>query len=394
MPTPYPFDGVIQHYAWGGYSYLPELLHKSNPQQKPWAELWMGAHAKGPGQVHGSEHTLDELIARKPATLLGGKVAERFGDRLPFLLKILDVREMLSIQVHPTKEAAEEGYAREERDGPARDAPDRNYRDDNHKPELGVALTDFYLLHGFRSAEAIRGTLTGIPGWSDLLETFDSEGTKALYARVMETGQDEIDRLLQPLVKQLAQGSYTRDEPAFWAQRAIEQYTKDGHHDRGMFSIYWFNLVHLKPGEGIFQDAGIPHAYLEGCCIELMANSDNVLRGGLTPKHIDVPELLDNTRFSPVAPHVLQLEPAGGHWQTYPTPAPDFRLLRSTITRGSSIDVDTQSGAAILLLLEGALSGGGVALDDQARTSFVAAGSSLTLEAAADSTLFLATVGA
>ncbi len=393
MPTPYTFDGVIQHYAWGGYSYLPELLDEPNPQHQPWAELWMGAHPKGPGQLRGSEHTLDELIAREPKTLLGAEVARRFNDQLPFLFKILDVREMLSIQVHPTKDAAERGFAREEHEGPGRDAPDRNYRDDNHKPELGVALTDFYLLHGFQSPAAIRKTLTTIPGWDLLLDTLDTDGTKALYARVMHADQTEIDRLLQPLVNRLAEGAYTREEPDFWAQRAVEQYTDDGHHDRGMFSIYWFNLVHLRPGEGIFQDAGIPHAYLEGCCIELMANSDNVLRGGLTPKHIDVPELLDKTRFSPVTPDVLHPKAAGPSWQTYPTPAPDFKLFRSTPAAGTSITVDTRSGAAILLLLDGQLSGDGVALDETARTTFIAAGSTLSLEVTEDSTVFLATVG-
>ncbi|WP_420459998.1 mannose-6-phosphate isomerase, class I [Neolewinella sp.] len=394
MPTFYPFDGVIQHYAWGGYTYLPQLLDQSNPQHQPWAEFWMGAHPKGPGQLRGSEHTLDELIARQPETLLGAEVARRFDDDLPFLFKILDVREMLSIQVHPTKEAAEKGFAREEREGPARDAPDRNYRDDNHKPELGVALTDFYLLHGFRSESEIRETLSTTPGWNALLDTFDTGGTKALYARVMRAGQPEIDRLLQPLVDRLAGGTYTRDAPAFWAQRAVEQYTQDGHHDRGMFSIYWFNLVHLQPGEGIFQDAGIPHAYLEGCCIELMANSDNVLRGGLTPKHIDVPELLDNTRFDPVQPSILHPQAASPGWQTYATPAPDFKLLRSTPMAGTSLTVDTQSGASILLLLDGQLSGDGVALATDARTTFVAAGNELTLSAAEDSVVFLATVGA
>ena len=392
MPTLYPFDGVIQHYAWGGYDYLPQLLDKPNPEQQPWAELWMGAHPKGPGQLRNSEHTLDEVIAREPATLLGTAVAERFGDRLPFLLKILDVREMLSIQVHPTKEAAEKGFAQEEREGPARDAPDRNYRDDNHKPELGIALTDFYLLHGFQSEAAIGKTLTTVPGWTELRAPFEAGGTKALYAHVMRADQAEIDRLLQPLVDRLADGNFTREDPDFWVRRAVEQYTRDGHHDRGIFSIYWFNLVHLQPGEGIFQDAGIPHAYLEGCCIELMANSDNVLRGGLTPKHIDVTELLDKTRFSPVTPDILHPEAAGPDWQTYPTPAADFKLLRSAPAAGTSLIVDTQAGAAILLLLEGALSGDGVALDEAARTTFIAAGSTLTLEAASDSTVFLATV--
>ncbi|CAH1002082.1 hypothetical protein LEM8419_02999 [Neolewinella maritima] len=393
MPTVYPFNGVIQHYAWGGYTYLPELLGKSNQQQEPWAELWMGTHAKGPGQLLGSVHTLDEIIAKAPATVLGKEVASRFDDRLPFLFKILDVREMLSIQVHPTKKAAERGFAREEENGPARDAPDRNYRDDNHKPELGVALTDFYLLHGFRSPEDIRRTLTEVPGWDSLLSTFDQGGTKALYARVMHADQAEVDRLLQPLTDRLVDKDYHRDSADFWAQRAVDQHTHDGHHDRGMFSIYWFNLVHLRPGEGIFQDAGIPHAYLEGVCIELMANSDNVLRGGLTPKHIDVPELLDKTQFTPVDPDVLLPVAGPRTWQHYPSPAPDFQLLRIAPGAGTTFTVDTAGTPAILLLLRGAVAGDGLALDAQARTTFLPADGNWTVEAADDSEIYMATAG-
>ena len=392
MPTLYPFDGVIQHYAWGGTSFLPELLGKANADQQPWAELWMGAHAKGPGQLRGSEHTLDEVIARSPEELLGRQVADRFDGKLPFLFKILDVREMLSIQVHPTKEAAERGFAREEREGPARDAPNRNYRDDNHKPELGVAVTDFYLLHGFRAQEAIAESLRSIPGWQPLVAILSSEGVRGLYAHVMHADQATVDGYLQPLVDRLAGGSYTRDQPDFWAQRAVEQYTRDGHHDRGMFSIYWFNLVQLRPGEGIFQDAGIPHAYLEGVCIELMANSDNVLRGGLTPKHIDVPELLDKTRFEAVTPDILQATVGARGWRTYPTPAPDFRLQQAVVPAGETLTVDTSSGAAIALLLAGSVAGDGLALDERGRTCFIAAGAQLEVTATEATTLYLATV--
>ena len=392
LPTSYPFDGVIQHYAWGGYDYLPQLLDKPNPRQQPWAELWMGAHPKGPGQVRGQEHTLDEIIAAAPREVLGQEVADRFDDRLPFLFKILDVREMLSIQVHPTKQAAEEGFAREEEKGPPRDAPDRNYRDDNHKPELGVALTDFYLLHGFRSEAAIRDSLQRVPGWQSLLPQLEQGGTKGLYAHVMHADQDEIDRLLQPLVESLEGQPYPREEPAFWAQRAVEQYSHEGHHDRGMFSIYWFNLVHLRPGEGIFQDAGIPHAYLEGVCIELMANSDNVLRGGLTPKHIDVPELLDKTRFTPVTPDILRAQTQQSGWQTYPTPAPDFKLARIEPAAGTRFTLTAGGSAAIALLLRGGVAGESLQLEEATRTVFLPAGSEFQLTAEQDSSVYLATV--
>lgn len=393
MTQNFPFDGTVQHYAWGGYQFLPDFLHASNPEHQPWAELWMGAHEKGPGKLLDQDTTLDTLIAGDPQAYLGRAVADRFDDRLPFLFKVLDVRQMLSIQVHPTKEAAERGFAREEAEGPARDAPDRNYRDDNHKPELGVALTDFYLLHGFRDKDAIRRTLSEVDGWSELIPTLDSEGVEGLYAYVMDADQEVIDRLLQPLATEVADGEYSRDRPRFWARRAVEQYTNNGHHDRGMFSIFWFNLVKLSPGEGIFQDAGIPHAYLEGVCIELMANSDNVLRGGLTPKHIDVAELLDKTRFEAITPHRLQPAAGPGEWTHYPTPAPDFRLLRADVKAGKTVTVDTSRAPGILLLLSGAGSAAATPLSEARRTVFVPAGRSDTFTAEADTVLYLATVG-
>ncbi len=389
----YPFEGVIQHYAWGGFEYLPRLLHRPHTDQEPWAELWMGAHAKGPGKVTDSPLTLDQLIDRDPDSMLGKQVARRFEDRLPFLFKILDVREMLSIQVHPTKAAAEAGFAREEQNGPARDAPDRNYRDDNHKPELGVALTDFYLLHGFHSESVIGDTLSRVPGWQGLSANLKEKGVEGLYAHVMYADQSAIDELLQPLADHLSGQSFTRDQPEFWAQRAVEQYTTNGHHDRGMFSIFWFNLVHLRPGEGIFQDAGIPHAYLEGVCIELMANSDNVLRGGLTPKHIDVPELLEKTRFDAVTPAILSVTSSESGWSHYATPAPDFELSVARTESGSSVSVDTASGPAILLLLDGSARGDALRLDQEHRTVFVPAGQRLELATTPGTTVYLATVG-
>lgn len=393
MATLYPFDGIVQHYAWGGYDYLPELLEQSNDDRQPWAELWMGAHPKGPGQLDNGD-TLEQLIAGNPVKVLGKPTAERFDDRLPFLFKVLDVREMLSIQVHPNKAAAEKGFAREEKNGPDVGAPDRNYRDDNHKPELGIALTDFYLLHGFRSTDSIRETLDRIPGWDELSPTLDKDGVEGLYARVMRADAATIDRLLGPLSKEVAEGSYGRDEPRYWAKRAFEHYTtEDGHYDRGIFSIFWFNLVKLSPGQGIFQDAGIPHAYLEGVCIELMANSDNVLRGGLTPKHIDVSELLDKTRFKAVDPELLDAETAPGGWSYYPTSAPDFKLLTARPASGSDIMLPLGDKPGILFLLDGELEVGTIVLDAKQRTLFMTAGADLSIRARSDSRVYLATVG-
>jgi mannose-6-phosphate isomerase len=376
-----PISGTLQHYAWGGFDYLNGFLGLLDNGQ-PTAELWMGDHPKGPATVRTNGQPLDELIAAHPEKYLGAKALELFGPRLPYLFKILDVRQMLSIQVHPDKGTAEAGYAREEANGPKRTAPNRNYRDDNHKPELGVAITDFYLLHGFKTAEAIRESLHSVPGWAGLEGVLDAEGVPGLYEHVMRAEVETIDRLLQPLVNQLVAGDYRHNQADFWARRAVEQYTTDGHHDRGMFSIYWFNLVHLKPGEGIFQDAGIPHAYLEGTCLELMAGSDNVLRGGLTPKHIDVDELLLNTSFEAITPTVLSPVSGEQSWQRYPTPAPDFKLSFLRLAAGKVGHLNAANGPVILLLMNGScsVSGTEIVLNSEQRCLFVPAGEMVELE--------------
>ncbi len=391
--TAIPFAGVVQHYAWGGHEFIPRLLRLPVPQEEPYAELWMGAHPKGPGRIAGSRETLQDRIAAHPRQLLGPSVADRFAGRLPFLFKVLDAADMLSIQVHPTKEAAERGYAAEEQNGPPRDAPDRNYRDDNHKPELGIALTDFYLLHGFRSEAAIRATLQRIPAWQPLESILSSEGVAGLYEYVMRADRTRINELLGPLADTLGGGGYRRHEPEFWARRAIEQYSTGEDHDRGIFSIYWFNLVHLRPGQGIFQDAGLPHAYLEGACMELMANSDNVLRGGLTPKHIDVNELLKHTRTEAITPQILTPGEVREGLFYYPTPAPDFSLYRAAIGPGEWVELSTFTGPVVAFLLDGTVAGSDVELGEHQRCGFFPAGYTGRLTARADSRLFLATVG-
>ena len=374
---PLLLNGVLQHYAWGGYNFLPNLLGRGNPDHLPTAELWIGTHEKGPAEVVGTSTTLAELIAAEPLATLGGDVARHFNNRLPFLFKILDVREMLSIQVHPTKAAAEEGFAREEQQGPARDAADRNYRDDNHKPELGVALSDFYLLHGFRTPRDVRFVLQTVPGWQSLVKVLDAGGVRGLYRHVMELPQGEVNELLQPLYEHLADGpAADLDEPDYWAKTAFEQYTNDGDYDRGIFSIYWFNVVHLTPGEAIFQDAGIPHAYLRGTCVEIMANSDNVLRGGLTPKHIDVPELLRNVRFEPVVPNILYPQVGDDDWDDYDVPVSDFSLGVAEKRVGDALEVTVVTGPSILFLLSGRIveTYSGITLNHRQRTMFIPAG--------------------
>ncbi|MEL6274723.1 MAG: mannose-6-phosphate isomerase, class I [Bacteroidota bacterium] len=365
LQHPIVIEGAIQEYAWGGYDFIAQLLRQSKADpKKPWAELWLGAHPKGPSRS--TLGNLHQLIEKNGLEILGDEVAMIFEHRLPFLLKILDVRQMLSIQVHPTKAAAELGFAHEEQHGPSRTAPNRNYRDQNHKPELALALTDFYLLHGFKSEEKIAETLDEIPGWDALKPILHKEGVKGLYEFVMAATQVDINSWLEPLAERLSVENLTdKSSPHFWAKRGFIQHGTKDCYDRGIFSVYWFNLVALSPGEAIFQAAGIPHAYLEGVCVEIMANSDNVLRGGLTVKHIDVPELLKHVQTNVVIPQILKgtqedmaalnseapVKSFPSNWKIYPTPAPDFLLGQIGLQENERLF--ESKGPAIYLVYKG-----------------------------------------
>ncbi len=350
----FKLKGVVQHYDWGGYDFIPSLLEQNNTSKQPWAEYWMGVHPKGSAklEINGPTKDLSALLSKFPEWL-GEKVQQQFGG-LPFLFKILDVRKMLSIQLHPTIEKAQQGFQKEEALGIPRLAANRNYKDQNHKPEVMVALTDFWLLHGFQSEEKIEEAVLNIPAWTGLLSYLKEGGIMGLYQQVMSISQAEVDALLEPLFQELKRNKtpFNRSQPAYWAWQAFQDYTKEGHYDRGIFSIYFFNLLHLKKGEGIFQGAGIPHAYLEGANIELMANSDNVLRGGLTPKHIDVPELLDNIIAKAIEPNVLKIEANRQGITHYPIPVDDFSLNKIDIEAGKSLKL-LQKGPAVFLIMEG-----------------------------------------
>ena len=326
----YLLKGVIQPYAWGGHSYLQNLLQVAENSGQPSAEYWLGVHPGGPSRVDLGEHAstgLTDLIRSEKGRYLGEKVNGLFGG-LPYLLKILDVKSMLSIQVHPTLEEAIKGFERENAAGIPLDAANRNYKDPNHKPEVMVALSDFWLLHGFNPA--LKDTLQSMDIFHPLLPILDAQGLEGLYRHVMEMPQPEVDLMLAPLARRIVPeyeaGMLSRDAPDFWAARALTD-AKPGfiNLDRGIFSIYFFNLLHLRPKQAIFQGAGIPHAYLEGQNVELMSNSDNVLRAGLTPKHIDVPELMRHTKFVYVVPEIMEYEPSG-FLSRYPCPVPDFSI--------------------------------------------------------------------
>jgi len=394
--------GEVQHYAWGGHQFIPNLLGVKNSGNQPFAEFWMGAHTKAPSYIRVEDTWvgLDKAIAQNPDTILGNTVATRFDNRLPYLFKVLDVKDMLSIQVHPTKSEAEKGFAHENKVGIPLTASNRNYRDDNHKPEIMVALTDFWLLHGFRPLGEIDDMISNIPEFEVLRTHWGTGDLYLLYKYIMELPQGEINLLLDPLAKRIVPlyeaGELTHEQPDFWAARAIvNSVLEKEDYDRGIFSIYFFNLVQVKSGEGIFQDAGIPHAYLEGVNVELMANSDNVLRGGLTPKHIDVPELLKHTVFKSVTPNILKGDLISSTERVYTSPAPDFQLSQIQIDKDQSHHQSEHHAADTLIVLKGKVkvtSAGQTLSFDQGEVFLGPAGVAYEIQAQSDAELFKATV--
>lgn len=357
MKKVFALKGRIQHYAWGGQKFIPALLG-IEPEQRPYAEYWLGAHVSAPAlvEVEGREVPLDALLETSPRSLLGEQTFKAFG-KLPFLLKVLDVHKMLSIQVHPSKKEAEKGFQLENEQGIPLTATNRNYKDDNHKPEIMVALGDFWLLHGFLPKAQLIKLLNDKQMFSHLLPIFKKGGYKALYQHVMELGVEESNSILEPLIDGIMplfyEGKIDRSSPDYWAAKAFLLNQGKGNYDRGIYSIYFFNIVNVKKGQAVFQDAGVPHAYLEGQNMELMANSDNVLRGGLTQKHVDVPELLKHVAFEETTPRILTGEiQAGGIERKYVSPAPDFELSELIISPENSYSCNTVS-VQIYIIMEG-----------------------------------------
>jgi mannose-6-phosphate isomerase len=393
----YLLEGKVQHYSWGGYDYIPSLLQVANSTSNPFAEYWLGAHPAQPSLLvkNDGKEPLHQFIGADPEAMLGQQPASQFG-ALPFLLKILDVRQMLSIQVHPNLEQAAAGFEKENAAGIPLEIATRNYKDANHKPELMVALSDFWLLHGFKPEGELLQTLKDISSFEPLISSFEKGGYKVLFEEVMAPDSAATETILKGLLDEIVPlyeaGKLTPDLPHFWAARAFQTFCKEGRLDKGIFSIYFFNLLHLKEGEAIFQDAGLPHAYLKGQNVEIMANSDNVLRAGLTDKHVDIPELLKLVRFEPTYPKII----AGVDASTmlYESPAAEFQLTQYRIKGGEELMINCQA-AAICFLLNGKLlvSEGGTKLEMHGGTScFCMAGAHMALHALEDARLFVATV--
>ncbi len=342
----------VQHYGWGGLDYIPDLLGVQNKNRKPFAELWIGAHPDLPSTatIHGVDVPLQVLIEGAADQILGREVANRFDRSLPFLLKVLSSAQPLSIQAHPNAQQARAGFERENELGIPEKDPSRNYHDEHHKPELISALTDFYALRGFRPLEEISGMLEDVPEFQAMAAGFtpSRESLIALYTQIMRMDQAEVNDILTPLIRRLGEENqrkaFDKQQREYWVLWADRVFSSDEHKDRGLFSVFLLNLVRLAPGQAMYLPAGELHAYLEGSGIEIMANSNNVLRGGLTPKHVDVDELLRVLTFSSGEAEVIEssLQPEDAGQTFYPTPAEEFVLSRVCVRadRGHQRDVD------------------------------------------------------
>ncbi len=356
----FKLEASVQHYDWGGVSFIPDLIGAANDNNKPFAELWVGTHHRGVAQVVVKEGKvpLDELIASDGIHFLGEKIVSDFDGRLPYLFKVLDVSGMLSIQSHPTKKQAEVGFAKENKEGIPIKASHRNFKDDNHKPEVMVALTDFYLLHGFRPVGEIEQLLREIPELHVLRDYFVDKNIMHLYKAIMQLPAKEVNAILQPLKNRLlVNDAMPKDKshPDFWAADAFRDMAPGADMDRGIFSIYLLNLVQLKAGEGIFQAAGIPHAYLEGVNIELMANSDNVFRGGLTRKHVDSDALMNHLVFDEIHPAIISGDKISDVEMVYPTPAPDFELRQVCFSEENKVCFFESKSPESFIVLNGSI---------------------------------------
>ncbi|SHM01409.1 mannose-6-phosphate isomerase, class I [Actinacidiphila paucisporea] len=394
---------TVRPYAWGSTTAIPELLG-TPPTGEPQAELWMGAHPGAPSRVDrgAGPVPLDTLIDADPAAELGDATVKRFGPRLPFLLKVLAAGAPLSVQVHPDLAQAKAGYADEEARGIPLDAPHRNYKDANHKPEMLVALSHFDGLCGFRrptEAAALIDALGvgALAPYADILRAHpEDQALREVLAAVLGADPDATAETVHAAAEAAARLAAT---PGTSHAADYAAYAKAAHNfpgDRGVIAAMLLNYVRLQPGEALYLGAGVPHAYLDGLGVEIMANSDNVLRCGLTPKHIDVPELLRVVRFEADDPGVLRPEAAPDGEELYAAPIDEFRLSRYVLAPGSDPRTLDPGTPQILLCTAGQASlraQDGAALTlDRGESCWIPAGE--RTELSGEGTVFRATVAA
>ncbi|MEV6010240.1 mannose-6-phosphate isomerase, class I [Streptomyces sp. NPDC051976] len=394
---------TIRPYAWGSTTAIPELLG-TPPTGEPQAELWMGAHPGAPSRIDrgAGPVALDAVIAADPRAELGEAAVKRFGPRLPFLFKVLAAGAPLSVQVHPDLAQAQAGFAAEETRGVPLDAPERNYKDANHKPEMLVALTPFDGLCGFRRPADAADLLDGLgvhslAPYADILRAHpEDHALREVLSAVLSAEPEAMAATVTAAAEAAAR---LADDPANPYAADYAAYAKTAHSfpgDRGVIAAMLLNYVRLQPGEALYLGAGVPHAYLDGLGVEIMANSDNVLRCGLTPKHIDVPELLRVVRFASGDPGVLRPEAGPDGEELYAAPIDEFRLSRYVLAAGADARALDPATPQILLCTHGQAElrdGAGNTLTlGRGESAFVPAGE--RTELTGEGTVFRATVTA
>ena len=339
MALLYKLHNQIKHYEWGSHSLLPEFLGVENRDGSPWAEMWMGTHPASPSEAEAGAGTVN--------------LAQAAGE-LPFLFKLLAVERQLSIQAHPNLHQAQEGFRRENDAGLAPDAAQRNYRDANHKPEIICALSRFTAMAGFREFEQIRASFDEFASVAQLKETFipllralESDSLKDFFRTLFEPSKNEIEKVCNFILQNETCGAVLPEQWNLMKELAA-QYPADA----GVLSPLYLNLFTLEPGQAVFVPAGILHSYIRGFGVELMANSDNVLRAGLTPKHTDISEMMNILEFKPFMPQIIS--PSSSSHFRYPSPCDDFSL---SILRGGE---NTGEGGSICIITEGELQAGNI----------------------------------
>lgn len=358
--------GAVRTYAWGSRTAIAEFTGRPSPTAHPEAELWFGAHPGDPAwlQTEHGEVSLLDTLHDDPEGELGAAAVGRFGDTLPFLVKVLAADEPLSLQAHPSARQAAEGYDREDRLAIPLNAPTRNYRDRSHKPEILVALDDFEALAGFRpvgrTVELMRALAVSDldPFLSLLSDQSDADGLRALFTTWITAPQPDLDVLVPAVLDGCIHYIKTGKKKFAAEAKTVLELGERYPGDAGVLAALLLNRITLRAGEALYLPAGNLHAYLRGVGVEVMANSDNVLRGGLTPKHVDVPELLRVLDFTPTPESALLPKiTRDGMELVYNTPAPEFAvsvLCMDGEQVGHEVDAPAHhDGPQILLCTEG-----------------------------------------
>lgn len=351
-------EGALRAYPWGSRTLLAELRGTPSPAPTPEAELWFGAHHAAPSTLAG--RPLDAVIAEDPQAALGERVAAAGGGELPFLVKLLAAGAPLSIQAHPSRAQAQEGFERENAQGVALGDPRRNYKDPNPKPELITALTEFRALAGFRPAARTRDLFDalGLTRYAAMFAADEpDESIRAVFTTLISLPTQLRHALLDDATA--AARTLTASDEDTWMTGiagTFLQLTERYPGDVGAFAALMLNHVVLAPGEALFLDAGQPHAYLSGLGVEVMANSDNVLRGGLTSKHVDVPELAKVLNFTSLEHPYAPVSQRGGVYE-FQLPVDDFQVSRHELGGDEHLTVDTD-GPAIVLCTAGVVRAG------------------------------------